>query len=180
MAMSTQRRQETPHVSVSADIDAPSGDVYRLLADYRTGHPRILPPDFFGSLRVVHGGFGEGTFITFDLIAFGRRQRQWALITEPEPGRTLVEMYPENGAVTTFTADSLGPNRSHLTIATTLRVKAGIRGRLELWLMKRFLRRVYAAELALVDQHLRSDRASAMRATTALPRLSMSSRRPAR
>ena len=178
--MSTQRRPETPHVSASADIDAPSGDVYRLLADYRTGHPRILPSDFFGSLRVVHGGFGEGTLITFDLIAFGRTQRQWALITEPEPGRTLVETYPENGAVTTFTVDSLGPNRSHLTIATTLLVESGIRGRLELWLMSRFLRRVYAAELTLVDQHLRSDRALEAQATIAWSRLSMSSRRPSR
>lgn len=180
MAMSTQRRRETPHVSASADIEAPSGEVYRLLADYRTGHPRILPPDFFRSLRIVHGGFGDGTLITVDLIAFGRTQRQWALITEPEPGRTLVETYPENGAVTTFTVDSLGPNRSHLTIATTLLVKSGIRGLLELWLMRRFLRRVYAAELTLVDQHLRRDRAMATQATIAWSRLAVSSRRPLR
>lgn len=175
--MSTQPRQQTPHVSASADIGASSNEVYRLLADYRAGHPRILPPAFFGSLRVLTGGFGAGTVITFDLFAFGRTQRQWASISEPEPGRTLVETYPENGAVTTFTVDSLGPDRSRLTIATRLQVKAGMLGRLELWFMRRFLRRAYAAELALVDQQLRSDRASATQATIARPRPSMSSGR---
>ena len=174
--MNTLPRQRAPHVSASADIGASSNEVYRLLADYRAGHPRILPPAFFGSLRVLTGGFGAGTVITFDLFAFGRTQRQWASISEPEPGRTLVETYPENGAVTTFTVDSLGPDRSRLTIATTLHVKAGMFGQVELWLMRRFLRRAYAAELALVDQHLRSDRAVATQTTIALPRPSMSSR----
>ena len=178
--MSTRQRQQTPHVSASADIEASSNEVYRLLADYRTSHPRILPRNFFGSLRVLRGGFGEGTLITFDLVAFGRTQRQWALVSEPEPGRTLVETYPENGAVTTFTVDSLGPDRSRLTIATTLSVKPGIRGRVELWVMRRFLRRVYSAQLALVDRHLRSDRALATQATIARPRPSMSSRRLSR
>jgi len=158
MAMSTHTRRQTPHVSTSADISASSNEVYRLLADYRTGHPRILPPKFFGSLRVLTGGVGEGTVITFDLFAFGRTQRQWALITEPEPGRRLVETYPENGAATTFTVDSLGPDRSRLTIATTLLVRPGFLGWLELFVMRRFLHRAYVAELALVGQHFRSDR----------------------
>ena len=179
MAMSNTR-QQIPQVSVSADIGAPSSEVYRLLADYHTGHPRILPPEFFGSLRVLTGGVGDGTVITFDLFAFGRTQRQWALITEPEPGRRLVETYPENGAVTTFTVDSLGPDRSRLTIATTLLVKPGLFGWLELFLLRRFLRRAYVAELALVEQQLRSDRALATQATIAWPGPAMSIRGRAR
>ena len=175
--MDTQQQQQRRSlVSSSADIDAPSSEVYSLLADYDAGHPRILPSDFFRGLRVVKGGFGAGTLITFDLMAFGRAQRQWALVSEPEPGRTLVETYPESGAVTTFTVDSLGRDRSHLTISTTLLVKAGLLGMLELWLMRRFLRRAYTAELALVVQHLRRNRGIAAQRAISLPRLSMSSR----
>jgi hypothetical protein len=148
-----------PQVSASADIGAPSRDVYRLIADYRFGHSRILPPDVFRNLKVQQGGYGAGTVIHFDMLAFGRTQHQRARVTEPEPGRILVEAYPDNGAVTTFTVDSLGFDRSRVTIATRLRVRSGVRGRLELWSMRRFLRRVYTAELALIDQQARSNRA---------------------
>jgi len=172
--------QRISRVSASADISAPSGDVYRLLADYRIGHPRILPPDFFGNLIVEKGGVGAGTVITFDMFAFGRTQRQRALITEPEPGRTLVERYVETGAVTTFTVDSLALDRSRLTIATTLRGEAGIFARVQLFLMRRFLRRVYAAQLELIDRQVRSDRALARQATMIWPRPTVPSSRPSR
>ena len=158
MLTGQQLSNATPHVSVSADIGAPSGNVYRLIADYRAGHPRILPPTFFRNLRVELGGFGAGTVITFDMLAFGRMQQLRAHISEPEPGRVLAERYLDNGSVTTFTVDSWGSDRSRLTIATALRVKPGILGRLELWLLRRFLRRVYVAELELIDQQSRSAR----------------------
>lgn len=161
MAMTTRRQHQLPHVSATADIDASSGDVYRLLADYRDAHPRILPPAFFRGLRVVKGGFGDGTLITVDLMLFGRTRREWALVTEPEPGRTLVETYPEIGVVTTFTIVSLGSDRSRLTIDSTLPRRTGPLGWLTLWLVRHVLRRAYAAELALVGRHLRGSRPTA-------------------
>jgi len=161
-AMISELRQRiaAPQVSVTTDVNAPSRDVYRLIADYRFGHSRILPPDFFRNLEVEKGGYGAGTVIQFDMLAFGRTQHLWAHVTEPDPGRVLTEAYPQNGAVTAFTVDSLGFDRSRVTIATYLRVGTGIRGRLELWMMRRFLRKVYIAELALIDQQVQSDRAN--------------------
>jgi len=145
-----QRQTSTLDVSASADIAASSRDVYRLIADYRAGHPRMLPRNFFRNLQVDAGGFGAGTVIHFDMLAFGRTQRLLARITEPNPGRVLAETYPENGAVTTFTVDSLGFGRSRVTIATRLLANSGGRGRIELWMLKRYLRKVYVAELALI------------------------------
>jgi len=162
MLTKLQRTNMVPLVSASADIGAPSGTVYRLIADYRDGHPRILPASFFRNLRVEVGGYGLGTVITFDMLAFGRTQQLRAHIAEPDPGRVLVETYPDIGSVTAFTVEALGAFSSRVTIATALRVKPGILGSLERWLLRRFLQRVYAAELELIDEQARSDYAHAL------------------
>ncbi len=48
------------HASAERTIPAPAAAVYALLADYRDGHPRILPPAF-SDLTVLQGGIGAGT-----------------------------------------------------------------------------------------------------------------------
>lgn len=135
-------------VSASRSVRAPAARVYGLLADYRSGHPRILPPRYFDSLEVLAGGVGAGTEIRFQMRALGSRRTLRATITEPEPGRLLVEAYPEDGVVTTFTVASEEPSeRTTVTIATRLPARPGLRGVIERWLSSRFLRRVYAEEL---------------------------------
>lgn len=62
----------TIFASESLTIAAPASDVYRILADYRDGHKRILPPQFFGRLDLLAGGRGAGTKIRFEMKAFGR------------------------------------------------------------------------------------------------------------
>jgi hypothetical protein len=143
-------------VSASSSVRAPAARVYALIADYRTGHPRILPPRYFGALEVVTGGVGAGTEIRFEMRALGKRQALHAVISEPEPGRVLVETYPETGAVTTFTVEAEEPvERTRVTIATALPTRPGLRGRLERWLGAAYLRRVYAEELRLLEAALR-------------------------
>src|SRR4028118_662792 len=78
-------------VSASTIINAPATLVYNILADYRDGHPHILPKPFFKSLEVLEGGIGEGTRIRFQTEAFGKTQTFNSVITEPDPGRWLVE-----------------------------------------------------------------------------------------
>jgi hypothetical protein len=56
----------------SLEIPAPSQVVYDIIADYREGHPRILPPEYFGRLEVDVGGRGAGTKIRFEMKAFGQ------------------------------------------------------------------------------------------------------------
>jgi len=83
---------------------------------------------------------------------FGRTQTCRAAVTEPEPGRVLVETYLEtNGAITTFTVNP-GPDQgtSEVTISTELPVRAGVLGVIERALTTRFLRPLYVRELELL------------------------------
>jgi hypothetical protein len=138
-------------VQASAEIGAPAAGVYRLIADYHHGHTRIVPPKYFSDLRVESGsGWGAGTVITYRMRALGSTTHARAAVTEPEPGRVLVETDEQNHTVTTFVVDPLGVARSRLTISTALPTHSGIRGWLERSFIRSYLRKVYAAELALV------------------------------
>lgn len=135
-------------VSASATIPARCERVYSLIANYNDGHPRILPKQF-SSLVVEQGGVGAGTIIRFQMRLFGKKQTFRAAITEPEPGRVLVETYLDaNGAVTTFTVNPGGaPADSHVTISTELRVRSGLLGKIEKTLSTLLLRPTYVQEL---------------------------------
>lgn len=134
--------------SESLVIAAPAATVYDIIADYREGHPRILPPEYFGRLDVEAGGRGSGTRIRFEMKAFGRATVASGLVTEPTPGRELVETL-DSGIVTTFLVESLAPDSSRVTI-TTQYERPGLRGWIESLLSPGYLRRVYQAELALL------------------------------
>ena len=142
-------------VSASAEIGAAAVNVYRMIADYRNGHQRIIPPQYFRNLEVDAGGYGAGTHIRYDLRAFGTTHHARARISEPEPGRVLVETDLTKGAVTTFTVDSLGGRRSLVTISTELPIRGGVVGVIERAMTRRFLRKVYTAELARLDEQVR-------------------------
>jgi hypothetical protein len=135
-------------VSASATIPARRERVYSLIANYNDGHPRILPKQFSG-LVVEQGGVGAGTIIRFQMRVLGKKQTFRAAITEPEPGRVLVETYLDaNGAVTTFTVNPGGaPADSHVTISTELRVRSGFLGKIEKTLSTLLLRPTYVQEL---------------------------------
>jgi hypothetical protein len=136
------------HVSVSAIIEAPAQRVYAILADYRDGHPRILPQPPFHSYELESGGQGAGTIIRFTMTALGKTQAFRGIVSEPEPGRVLVESYFDSRTVTTFTVDPVGgDNQARVTFATELEVRGGFLGSLERFLITRFLRRTYRREL---------------------------------
>ncbi|MEO8030582.1 MAG: SRPBCC family protein [Gemmatimonadota bacterium] len=137
-------------VSSSAEVGAPPSIVYGLIADYRVGHPSILPPKYFQNLRVEEGGVGAGTRISFDM-RLGRLWRLQAYVTEPESGRQLCEHYPDTGMVTTFTVDPANDGRHSLVTITTCSTKPGLPGWFEHWLMPRYLRPIFAAELQQLD-----------------------------
>jgi hypothetical protein len=138
-------------VTASAQINAAPNNVYGIIADYRNGHPRIVP-DAFSDLTVERGGVGNGTVIRFKMRVFGRTQSFRAAVTEPEPGRILVETdLDSNGAITTFTVNpGAAPGTSEVTITTELPVRGGPLGAIERFLTTRFLRPLYIKELALL------------------------------
>ena len=138
--------------SVSAEIEAPPFALYRIISDYRESHPRILPRPPFTALEVEQGGIGEGTVIRVGMRMLGREQSFRATVTEPEPGRVLVETN-DTGYVTTFTVDPMPGNRgARVTIATELAGRSGLLASLEAWLTARLLRPVYVRELELLAE----------------------------
>jgi hypothetical protein len=83
------------------------------------------------------------------MSVFGKKQTFRAAITEPDPGRILVETYLDaSGAVTTFTVNpGAAPADSHVTISTELRVRSGVLGKIERTFSTLLLRPMYVQEL---------------------------------
>lgn len=135
-------------ITASAVIPARRERVYALIANYHDGHPRIVPKQFSG-LVVEQGGIGAGTVIRFRMSIFGRKQTFRAAVTEPEPGRVLVETdLDANGAVTTFTVDQgPAPADTRVTISTELKVRSGFLGIIDKSLSTLLLRPMYLREL---------------------------------
>jgi len=136
----------------SAVIPAPAPIVYGLIADYHQGHPSILPPKYFRNLTVEEGGRGAGTRISFEMRSFGKIQRFRGEVAEPEPGRRLVETYPDSGIETVFTVDPADEGRSSLVTIASSYHKPGLPGWFDRLLAPVFLRTVYAAELRLLGE----------------------------
>jgi len=141
-------------VSAAARVHAPADRVYSIIADYREGHPRILPRQFT-SLTVEQGGVGAGTVIRCEMRVLGQTQMFRAAITEPQPGRVLVETIIEGDPlVTTFTVIPVeGGRESDVTIQSTIDMKPGLRGRIERFLSPRILAPIYREELKLLNDY---------------------------
>lgn len=135
-------------VSATRRIDAPPAKVFAVFADYREAHPRILPPSFFVGLDVEEGGYGAGTVLVVRTRFAGRTRSMRGIASEPEPGRLLVESYPDDGVVTSFRVDpEPGGEASAVTISTEFPRRPGFSGWLERHMVPRLVKRVYAEEL---------------------------------
>jgi hypothetical protein len=144
-------------VSAAARINAPPERIYRLIADYRDGHPRILPPQL-RNLVVEQGGIGAGTVFTCEMHAFGTTRKFRAAVTEPHPGRVLVETLDDGKTVTTFTVEPTEKGRAaDVTINTRMVPRSGIIGMIERIVTAKFLRGVYSKELELLAQASRKN-----------------------
>lgn len=139
-------------VTATRVVPAPAKRVYDILADYRTGHPQILPARFFRDVCVETGGHGEGTVIRFAMTVFGAVRRIRAAVVEPEPGRVLVERdLNGNGPVTTFTVNPVGRGHADVTIETAWTPR-GPASFLQRILAPPVLRRIYAEELLNLEK----------------------------
>ena len=137
----------TINISASTRIMAPASRVYGIIADYREGHPHIVPPRYFRNLVVEEGGIGAGTKISFEMVLFGKVQQTGSVITEPEPGRVLMESTVDGLAVTRFIVDPLEDGKTcRVTIDTDLKSMGFIGNAL----IRLLFRRIYREELALL------------------------------
>lgn len=149
-------------VSKSALIAAPAPVVYSLIADYHSGHVRMLPRRYFPRLEVERGGTGAGTIIRFEVKLLGAVRQVRAEISEPKPGQVLVETDLATGARTSFrVASRAGGRESEVTIKTEWKAK-GLRGWVERSIAPLILRRIYTEQLAqlgslFADGHAAAD-----------------------
>jgi len=132
--------------TASAEIDGPPEAPYAIPADYRHSHPRLLPQRYFSGLEVERGGIGAGTLIRFQMRTLGVTSTFRMEVTEPEPGRTLVETELGSGAATTFTVATVDGGRAVITI-TTEWAAPGVAGLVQRLLAPPMLRRIYQEEL---------------------------------
>lgn len=153
----------TLNAHAAAVIDAPPEAVYRLIADYRTGHPRILSRKYFRDLTVEEGGYGAGTIIRFTTRA-GVVERPFRMaVTEPAPGHVLVETdtAPASSLATTYTVTPIADGRrAQVEIATEWEARRGVAGLMERLFYPSGMRRVYRQELRQIAAVVASDRAA--------------------
>jgi Polyketide cyclase / dehydrase and lipid transport len=135
-------------------LNARPEDVYTTIADYRKGHPSILPKENLYDLQVEEGGYGAGTIIRFKSRILGVEQSFRHRVSEPEPGRVLVEqdIDTKQNLATTFTVIPVEEGqKSQVEISTTMNASPGIRGLAERMVVSIFNPRIYRKELKLLE-----------------------------
>ena len=136
-------------------INAPAQKLYDILKDYEVGHPAILPKGFFGALEVKQGGQGAGTVISVSMKAFGQTTTIEQVVTEPEPGRVLVETDMQTGQFTRFVVERLDSARSRVTIHTETPASPGLKGWFERNIQPPLANRVFQQELQNLEAYAR-------------------------
>lgn len=141
-------------VKAAAVLNACPEDVYTTLADYRHGHPDILPKGSLYDLQVEQGGYGAGTVIRFKIKVLGVEQAAYQRVSEPEPGRVLVEQDIDSArnTITTFTVTPVEQEqKSHVEISTTMNTSPGFTGVMERIIVPIINPRIYRKELQLLE-----------------------------
>jgi hypothetical protein len=141
------------HLSAERLIDAPADVVYQCIADYRQHHrPGGFLPPAFHDMYVTRGGVGAGTIITFKVTLGGRTRTVTQEVSEPEPGRVLLE--PNDLDRTTFTVEPAG-GRCRVRVDTVLDAR-GLQGVLTRLFAPRLLQPLYADELERLARYARA------------------------
>ena len=143
--------------SAERTIDAPADDVYGYLADMHR-HAHFLPPAF-SDFQVVEGGVGAGSVTTFAVTAGGRTRNYRMNVTEPVPGRTLVESDANSSLVTTFNVEPQG-GKSLVRIHTSWDGAGGIGGFFEKTFAPGAMRRLYVDELDRLNTYVREQQSA--------------------
>jgi hypothetical protein len=141
-------------VKAMAILKACPEDVYATIADYRQGHPQIIPQENLYDLQVEQGGYGAGTVIRFKARVLGVERSFYQRVGEPEPGKVLVEQDIDSihHVVTTFTVTPLEQGQqSHVEISHIENASPGLQGFIERVVVPIVLSPVLRKELRLLE-----------------------------
>ena len=141
-------------ISAERVVEAPAEVVYHLIADYREHHrPEGFLPPAFTELVVEQGGVGAGTVFRMTMKLAGSSRTMTAAVSEPEPGRILVER--GQGVETTFTVEPVDAGRARVRFDTLMEA-GGLPGLMTRLFAPGLLRPLYADELTRLEQHARA------------------------
>jgi Polyketide cyclase / dehydrase and lipid transport len=142
------------HISAERVLDAPADLVYQCLADYRQHHrPGGFLPPAFHDMHIIRGGVGAGTRWSLKVTLAGRTRTLIQDVSEPEPGRVLVEA--DALEQTTFTVDPVAPNQCRVRFDTLLD-GSGLEGLLTRLFAPRLVHPLYADELDRLERYARA------------------------
>lgn len=134
-------------VSASSTIlvDATPATVLDAIADYRSVRPKILS-SHYSQYRVIEGGQGQGTVVTWRLQATKSRSREVRADVDLA-GHTVIEKDANSSLLTNWTVAPAGPGSS-VTVKTTWTGAGGIKGFFEKTFAPLGLRRIQDEVLA--------------------------------
>ena len=139
-------------------IEAAPERVYAVFSDYEQAHPAILPKPYFDELVIEEGGQGAGTVLRLRMKALGVENNYRLTVSEPEPGRRLVEADPDAGVQTTFLVEPRnGGRRSQVTITIDTKASPGLMGQVERLIVPPYTRRILRKELQLLANYLAAE-----------------------
>ena len=146
------------HAEAALVIDARPEELYAVVSDYRVGHPAILPKEYFTKgLTVEQGGSGAGTILHSSVSVMGREFPFRQMVTEPEPGRVIVETDLDTGQYSTFTFDALnGGKQTRVTISSEFPLSKGLMGVMERLTKASMARKMFARELQNLAAYVRT------------------------
>jgi hypothetical protein len=134
-------------------MDVAPDVVYHCIADYREHHnPRGFLPPSFSDFQIITGGVGAGSEVSWVTEAGGNKRRIDATVSEPTPGRVLVETSPS--IVTTFTVEPA--DGGSLVRFDTEIDDGGLKGVLTRLFAPRMLVPIYEDELQRLEAYARA------------------------
>ena len=129
--------------------------MYPLIANYREHHHHILP-SAVSDYKVEEGGVGMGTRISFRVTVAGQTTLYLMTVSEPEPGRVLIESGEQ--VKTTFVVEPHGSG-CRVRIESEFELP-GVMGAIQALFGPPVIRRLYRQELELLDGYARGQAAA--------------------
>lgn len=133
------------HIFVRSErvIDAKPTDVYKIVSDYQTRRPRLLPPNY-RNYAVKKGGKGGGTVIKYHLRAAGRERPYEMHVEETVKGQVLTERDKHSSLITRWSVLPVDSGqKSKVSIETDWEGSSGIGGFFERTFAPLGLRNIY-------------------------------------
>jgi hypothetical protein len=143
------------NVIASKVIDASPEAVYAVFSDYEVAHKAILPKPYFAEMVVLAGGQGAGTVVDVHMDVFGSKKTYHLTVTEPKPGRLLVETDYKTGERTHFIMEPLSDGKTKVTIDSKFNSSPGFAGVMERLITVPVTRFIFKKELENVAAYLK-------------------------